>query len=150
MSERITPREEVELALGEIEEHNVNTIANLARDVARSKGWEDETRTVGDRISLWHSELSEALEEHREGYAPAFVYQEGADKEKGVYLTLSGSAHGTIKPNAKPQGIPIEIADAIIRMLHFCAQYDIDIMRAIQWKLRYNLSREERHGDKKI
>ena len=48
----------------------------------------------------------------------------------------------------KPEGVPIELADLIIRVLDTCEQYGIDIEAAIEMKIKYNETREYRHGGK--
>jgi len=48
----------------------------------------------------------------------------------------------------KPYGVPIEIADVIIRALNFCGRHGIDIKKAIDEKMAYNKSRPFRHGGK--
>lgn len=51
--------------------------------------------------------------------------------------------------NEKPEGIPIELADAIIRILDYCGYAGIDIEAAILQKHEYNKTRPYRHGGKK-
>lgn len=111
--------------------YNINNIRDLVHDIALSKGWhiDNRERTFGEYIALMHSELSEALEDHRNGLG----YQ-------NVEFTDSG----------KPTGIPIELADVIIRILDFCGKYDIDIDSALHIKIEYNATREHRHGGKVI
>lgn len=82
-------------------------------------------------IALFHSELSEALEELRNG--------------RGINETY----YNEDKPT-KPEGVPTELADCIIRILGFCARHDIDILSAIVVKMRYNESRPFKHGGKTI
>ena len=48
----------------------------------------------------------------------------------------------------KPEGIPIELADAIIRICDTCGQYGIDLDRAIRLKMEYNKTRPYKHGKK--
>lgn len=98
---------------------------------AKSHGWHDETRTIGDLICLMHSELSEALEEHRNGKLPAEIYFNEA------------------KPD-KPEGIPIELADCIIRIFDFCGLHEVDLEEALTIKMQYNKTRPYRHGNKKV
>ncbi len=94
-------------------------------------GWWNEERSFGDIIALCHSELSEALEEHRNGRRPREIYFSG---DKGD----------------KPEGIAVELADCIIRILDYCGKENIDIEEAIHIKHEYNKTRPYRHGGKKI
>ena len=49
----------------------------------------------------------------------------------------------------KPEGIPIELADAIIRIFDYCGYAGIDIDAAITQKHEFNKTRPYRHGGKK-
>ena len=93
---------------------------------AKSKGWYDKERTFGDVITLVHSELSEAYEEYRNGHEMVAIRI-----EKG-----------------KPEGIPVELADAVIRIFDCAEHYGIDLEAAIELKMWYNEKREYRHGNK--
>lgn len=108
---------------------DINHLVMDVGDIAREHGWEDEPRTVGDRIALMHAELSEALEEHRNGHLPNEIY------------------YGE---NGKPEGIPIELADTVIRIMHFCDEEGIDLKNALIQKISYNRTRPYRHGNKKL
>jgi NTP pyrophosphatase (non-canonical NTP hydrolase) len=52
--------------------------------------------------------------------------------------------------NKKPEGVPIELADCIIRILDYCGHAGIDIEQAIKIKHEYNKTRPHRHGGKVI
>jgi len=121
----------------------LNTLRDEAHRNAAEHGWwerEDKLAAMPDaiailgpdwylpeKIALMHSEESEALEEYRNGKDPTEVYF----SDKG-----------------KPEGIPIEFADVIIRILDVCGRRGIDIGEAVRLKMEYNKSRPYRHGNK--
>ena len=110
---------------------NINEAVNEAYTNALEHGWHDQERSIGDLICLMHSELSEALEEHRNGKLPDEVY------------------YNSEKPD-KPEGIPVELADCIIRIFDFCGLHKIDLDSVIKLKMQYNKTRPYRHGNKKV
>lgn len=141
--------QEIQIQLQEFDALNVNAVAGLCGDLERLKGWrEGGGRSFGEIIALIHSEASEALEEHRDGHEVPYVYHETENRVDGFRLMIGDPV--LHKPNTKPEGIPIELADIIIRILAFCEKEGIDIMEAIRLKMLYNLEREERHGGKQI
>ena len=108
----------------------INELVKEVGQNAREHGWWDgEERTFGELISLCHSELSEALQEYRDGRQPTETY-------------LSGKG--------KPEGIPSELADTVIRIMDMCDHYGIDLEAAIVEKHQFNKSRPYRHGNKVI
>lgn len=111
-----------------------------ATQIAVEHGFKDAS--IGEDIALMHSELSEALEDHRHGRAPNLTWYE--DKEGIPYDTMN---HDEV---LKPCGIPSEMADTIIRILHFCGKHGIDIDLAVAEKMAYNASRPFKHGGKKL
>lgn len=95
---------------------------------AKKHGWWDKEVSFGEIVSLCHSELSEALEEHRNGRLPTEIYYSGD----------------------KPEGIPVELADVIIRILDYCGKENIDIGKALNIKHEFNKTRPYKHGGKII
>jgi len=119
---------------------NLNELRDEALRIATEHGFKDAT--IGEDIALMHSELSEALEEFRAGKIPINeTHYEAKDgqtsRERTAYF-------------AKPVGIPSELADVIIRILHFSGKHKIDIARAVAEKMHFNETRPFRHGDKKL
>lgn len=110
---------------------SINDYVNAAYQNALEKGWWDDPRSIGELIALMHSELSEALEEHRKGLQPNELYYNESKPEK-------------------PEGISTELADCVIRIFDFCGRYDIDLEKIIDTKMEYNSKRSYRHGNKVI
>lgn len=119
-----------------------------AYDNAKAHGWwpEGEEPNFGEKIALMHTELSEAFEEWRNGHAPSEIYVNVRDTTTGQMCC--STAPGTVAEN-KPEGIPVELADVMIRIFDLCGYYGIDLEAAIKMKLAYNRSRPFRHGGKK-
>jgi NTP pyrophosphatase (non-canonical NTP hydrolase) len=110
----------------------LNDWARAIHQNARDHGWWDAPRSFGDIIALCHSELSEALEEYRNGQPPVY-YPEA--KEGG--------------PRGKPEGLAVELADCVIRILDYAGQAGIDLDAVLSEKHEYNKSRPYRHGGKR-
>lgn len=124
----------------------ITTIAALQERAYRQsaeKGFHDDEPTEGrallslnaERIALIHSELSEALEELRNGKAANETYY--------PFRTFGETL-------VKPEGVPSEMADVVIRVLDFCGANNINLEAMILEKLDYNASRGRMHGGKKF
>ena len=108
---------------------NIKGLQKAIHEMAVEKGWWEEDRGFAEVVALAHSELSEALEEYRNGH-------------ELLYYNLD-------KPD-KPEGIGIEMADVIIRILDWAESAECDIEEMIRIKFNYNATRPYKHGGKKI
>ena len=158
----------------------LNELAQAAHETARSKGWYEDERTFGDYIALFHSEVSEALQAYRKTgdvYAVTWNFKLRGKRLESTDPLLTGEADQlwieyveedgtyTRRPldmpgdlvrlraagyECKPTGVPIELADVIIRVADFTAAFGIDLDEAVRLKMEYNETREHRHGGKKL
>lgn len=104
----------------------------------RTAPWfQAEGRNFGESIALMHCELSEALDEWRKGSPVNEVYYDEVTTK--VSATTPGHTD-------KPEGVPIEFADLILRVLLECAREGIDIDEAIRLKMYYNNGRQWKDG----
>lgn len=125
---------------------SIYDLVKLAGETAETSGWHegipDPTITRTDHITwivmkimLVVSELSEAVEELRSGHDADYVYR---------------------MENGKPEGFPVEIADAMIRLfdlwwtLHSQGWEMPELGRLIERKIDYNTKRGARHGGKTV
>lgn len=101
----------------------IRELVSRAHENAARHGFWDKPPELGTSIALIHSELSEALEEHRKGDGFLSYVKDG-----------------------KPEGIAAELADAVIRIADLCGALGIDLEEAIAEKMKYNEGRPYRHG----
>lgn len=114
-------------------------------------GWEpDKKRTFGDEIALLHSEVSEAFEAFRDnGFADTTGPEEHyLGCEKVMFDPKKDCT--CFMPPPKPEGVGSEFADIFIRLLHYSAVHDIDLIAETRRKMEYNKTREYRHGGKNL
>lgn len=107
-------------------------------EIAASKGFHAKDGAAGSeleglqfqrRLMLIVGEVAEAHDAHHRGAGINVVSRE-------------------VRPDGrlKPEGVPIELADIVIRVADLCESYGIDLGAAIQEKLSYNEGREFMHG----
>lgn len=128
----------------------LNAFALEVHQNAVDHGWWETEREFGTIIALCHSELSEALEEHRSGKPTFYYVVEMDDGNGGTYPAIRTDiiSNDDFK-GEKPEGVAVELADCIIRILDYCGHAGIDIEEAITVKHEYNKTRPYRHGGKK-
>jgi NTP pyrophosphatase (non-canonical NTP hydrolase) len=101
------------------------------------------------RLALITTEVAEAIEELRKG-----------EPVNGTYYVVDGQKYGMLGganlplPEAagagphKPEGVPSEVADVVIRAFDFAHEAGFDLAAIIDEKLDYNASRAHMHGKK--
>ena len=124
---------------------NLGAIQMAVHENAKAHGWWEEERTFGELIALCHTELSEAFEEIRKGKTPWETYYSHKD-ESGVEKFYANNPTGEFKP----EGVPAELADCVIRILDMCEHYEIDLEKVILEKHKYNQKRPYKHGGKTL
>lgn len=104
----------------------------IARDHGFHENETPETVPIAEKLCLIHSEVSEALEEARQ---PDFKEPNSRPALKLWYTK-----------NGKPEGLGIELADALIRILDLAESLGIDMEHMVATKSRYNENRPHQHG----
>ena len=92
----------------------------------------------GNKLLLVVSEIVEAHDELRSGHRADDTY----------YPTQTSEDQDDDSILHKPEGVPSELADAVIRILDFCGTERINLAKIIDEKLAYNATRERLHGRK--
>ena len=124
---------------------DLNKFAQEVHDNAVDHGWWEEERKFPEIVALCHSELSEALEEYRAG-------NRVRPERETPMLYYSGKNAVALQETLdckKPEGMAVEMADCIIRILDWCGKEGIDIEAILRAKHEYNKGRTYKHGGKK-
>lgn len=99
-------------------EKGLNRLAKLITEWRKEKKFQTDANNIPEKLALIHSEVSEALEAHRNSKTS----------------------------NVMPDEFVEELADIIIRVLDLCGALDIDISKAVYEKMCKNTNRPVKHG----
>jgi NTP pyrophosphatase (non-canonical NTP hydrolase) len=100
----------------------IQQLCNEATLASASKGFHSPAPTKLEALMLIVSEIAEACEEIRAGKPIEYV------------------------ENGKPEGLGVEMADAVIRIADFCGYHGINLQDIIARKMAFNQTREYKHG----
>ena len=99
------------------------TLGDFGRECDRVdseiRGLPTISQSVPDFLANVHAEASEAWECHRKGWSPV----------EHFYI------------NGKPEGIPVELADIVLRIAAFCHVHGINLAAEMTSKLAFNATR---------
>ena len=112
----------------------LNAWSKRIHENAVAHGWWENERTFAEVVALFHSELSEALEEFRANRPMMYFPCKSTgglcvDDRKNENLTC-GSRHENCR-SEKPEGIAVELVDCVIRILDFLGHENINVDEAI-------------------
>lgn len=128
---------------------NMNEWAKEIHANAVAHGWWESERELPEILMLIVSELSEALEEYRAG-RPMVWHACAADGEPctSECATYDANEKGCIVEGTleKPEGIAVEVIDALIRILDWCGKEELDVEALVKEKHEYNKTRPYKHG----
>jgi hypothetical protein len=120
----------------------INEAMSMCQFHAEGKGFQIDPAHVDTYLLLAVSEICEAQNERRDGHGLDEIYF--TDSTGMIINEVAAGWDVTLKP----EGFPIEIVDAIIRLMHLYSRFRSDLEDVLMMKLKYNSTRPPKHGRK--
>lgn len=114
---------------GQIPSNYVEDLQFASGQIAKEKGF--KPGSFAESCMLMGGEIDEAYNETRDGHDVTEIY----------YKVDSLGFQ-------KPEGVPVELADCVIRIMHWFEINGLNLNDVIVKKLRYNRTRPYKHGKK--
>lgn len=86
---------------------------------------QDRATYIGNKLMLIVGEVAEAHEELRKNTDPRHTYY---------------------REDGKPEGLPVELADILIRVFDLAGHLGLDLDRLVDEKMAHNVKRPAKHG----
>lgn len=119
-----------------LDKWTVRDMQEAAHSASKEKGWwpesdlerasDGDVELIATKLMLITTEVAEAMEDVRNGHIEPDTRLDG-----------------------KPEGLPSELADIVIRVMDLAGSISIDLAHEIHRKMEYNATRSHRHGGKK-
>jgi NTP pyrophosphatase (non-canonical NTP hydrolase) len=123
----------------------IKDLTKQAHDNAVRHGFYEKEPSFGDLIARICCELSEAMEDYINKDIVNLKYYSCPLCEANA-CDDSCDCEECNYENKKPEGVPSELADAVIVIFSMCGHYGIDLESAIIDKMEYNKTRPYKHG----
>lgn len=126
--------------------YDMAAVQKMCGAYADEKGFWDRGHahnTASTQLINMIAELTEAWEEIRDGHQIDDLYYRAPNGLSTPYSIDPDTGHIN-----KPEGVPAELADTVIRIMDTCEHAGLNLAELIAEKLRYNATRGHRHGGK--
>lgn len=132
---------------------DMNAFAAEVHENAVQHGWWNPTPPFEAVALMCITEIAEATDEYRNDMPMCYVMKktcaECPDYPVGARYMETDMSKWT--PDDKPEGVAVEMADCIIRILDwFGAHPELDLEAILTAKHEYNRGRSYRHGNKRL
>ncbi len=121
----------------------INYLAKEIHENNVEKGFYEDEKNIGEMLALIHSEVSEALEADRRG-----KYTAGSGTIEVINSFILDKMFVTDFNIVVKDSFEDELADIMIRVMDLAAFKGINLEAHIMAKIRYNKTREYKHGKK--